>query len=96
MVTPASLNLYNVRTGDTNPLDKEENDEYHSITTQCLHLSKRVRPDLHEYIACHCTRVNTLDEDDQKKLTRTVQYLEETKRLLLILGMSTEGGCYGR
>ena len=90
MVTPDPHNLYNVRTGEAEPLDKKENNEYHSITAQYLYLSKGARPDLQESVPFHCTRVKTVDKDDQNKLARAIQYLEETKHLQLILGMSVD------
>ena len=73
--TPAPHNLYDVRDpeseGNTPLIDKEKN-EYHTLTAQCIYLSKRARPDLQTYIAFHCTRAQKLDIDDQKKLSRTI------------------------
>ena len=80
--TPAPSNLYNVR--DASKEEKEllpdhEKGEYHTVTAQLLYLSKRARPDLQTSIAFHYTRVQHPDIDDDKKLARTVRYLEKTR-----------------
>ena len=73
MATPAPHNLYDVRNPDSEGnglLPGNEQSEYHTLTAQCLYASKRGRPDLGTSIAFHCTRVRTLDTDDQKKLSK--------------------------
>ena len=92
--TPAPSNLYDVRDPKSNGatlLDSTKRDEYHTLTAQCLYLSKRARPDLQTSIAFHCTRVKCPDEDDDKKLARTIRYLEKTKYLPMILKADKEG-----
>ena len=86
--TPAPTNLYEVRDPDNENvtlLNKTHKDEYHSLTAQLLYLSKRARSDLQTSIAFHCTRVRNPDDDDDKKLARTVRYLNKTKHLPYIL-----------
>ena len=73
---------------DNQLLTKEEKEKYHTITAQCLYLSKRGRPDIQQSIAFHCTRVNHPTMDDQKKLTRTIKYLVATIHIPLILSMN--------
>ena len=92
--TPASCHLYNVRDQEdekTELLNDQERDEYHTLTAQCLYLSKRARPDIQNAVAFHCTRVKCPDRDDQRKLTRLIKYLMETIHLPLILSMNTNG-----
>ena len=92
--TPAPSNLYEVRkedSPDTELLPTKEREEYHTTTAQLLYLSKRARPDLQTSIAFHCTRVQHPDRDDEKKLARTIRYLEKTKHLPLILKVNDHG-----
>ena len=49
---------------------------------------KRARPDLHTAIAFHCTRVQSVDTDDQKKLSRTIRILISIAHLSLMLGVN--------
>ena len=72
-------------------LTEHEHEEYHTLTSQCLYLSKKGRPDLQTSIAFHCTRVQKADTDDQKKLTRTIRNLMTTVRLPLILRVNENG-----
>ena len=75
--TPASDHLYEIRDVDSEdyePLSEDERKKYHTITAQCLYLSKRDRPDLQQLIAFNCTRVNNPTKDDQKKEIRTIKY----------------------
>ena len=70
MVTIVPHNLYNVRIPDLEGnrlLTEIEQNEYHTITTQCMHTSKRARSDLQTSILFHCTRVQRADTDDQQK-----------------------------
>ena len=61
------------------------------MAAQLLYLSKRARPDLQTAVAFHCTRVRCPDKDDDKKLARTIRYLEKTKYLPLILKVNSNG-----
>ena len=92
--TPASEILFEVREPnmeDNNLLSKQEKEEYHTITAQCMYLSKRGRPDIQQSIAFHNTRVNQPTEGDQKTLARTIKYLMATIYLPLILSMNKNG-----
>ena len=57
-------------------LSREETEEYHILTVKLLHLSKRAIPDLLTSTALHCTRERKPDNEEQKKLTRTIWHLE--------------------
>ena len=92
--TPAPTHLYDIRDpeqAEVQLLDKKEKEEYHTLTAQCLYLSKRGRPDIQQAVAFHCTRVNNPDRDDQKKLARLIRYLMSTIYLPLILSMNNNG-----
>ena len=88
--TPDPSHLYEVRdpiSEDVNLLAKHEKDEYHSLTVQLLYFSKRGRTDLQTSIVFHCTRIHQPDKDDDKKLARTIRYLDKSKSLPLILSI---------
>jgi len=59
-----------------------------------LFLSKRARPDLQTAIAFLCTRVQSPDVDDNKKLGRVMRHLRETIFLPLVLGWDETGNTY--
>ena len=91
--TAAPSYLYTVREpceGNKLLLDNER-EEYHTLTVQCLYVSKRGRLDLQTSIALHCTRVRNPTQNDQKKLGRTIRYLENTRFLPLILSLNKHG-----
>ena len=78
MVTLVPHNLYDVRIPDSEGnilLMEIVRNEYHTLTTQCLHTSKRARSDLQTSILFHCTRVQRSNTDDQKKLARTFRHI---------------------
>jgi hypothetical protein len=50
-----------------------------------LFLSKRARPDIQTAVAFLTTRVKSPDEDDYKKLARTMNYLRGTSKLSVVL-----------
>ena len=59
--TPAPDHLFDIREpneADNELLPKDEKEEYHTITAQCLYLSNRGRPDIQQSIAFHYMRVN--------------------------------------
>ena len=92
--TPAPTHLYEVRDPESNEaglLNTKEKSEYHTITAQCLYLSKRARPNIQQAVAFHCTRVTRPDKDDQKNLIILISYLRETIYLPLMLCMNDSG-----
>ena len=58
---------------------------FHTMTAKALFLCKRARPDIMTTVAFLTMRVQKPDEDDWKKLTRMIQYLNGTKDLVLTL-----------
>jgi hypothetical protein len=73
-VTPAAANLFTVRE-DVDKLDDDRAETYHRLTAKLLYLCKRARPDFQTAVSFLTTRVTSPDEDDWKKLTRSIRYL---------------------
>jgi Reverse transcriptase (RNA-dependent DNA polymerase) len=84
VTSPAGNYLFNV-----NPkcerLDSETAAMYHHLTAKLLYLAKRVRPDLQPAVSFLCTRVQSPDKDDWKKLGRCLTFLRDTKHEPLTL-----------
>ena len=76
--SPAANHLFNVNE-DCTKLDPATAILYHHIVAQLLYLGKRTRPDLLLAISFLCTRVQSPDEDDWKKLGRCLRFLKDTK-----------------
>lgn len=72
--TPAASHLFNVNK-DAKKLQEESAQLFHHLVAKLLYLSRRTRQDIQTAVAFLCTRVQSLDEDDYKKLTRVMQYL---------------------
>ena len=74
-------------------LDKETKDVFHHITAKSLYLGKRGRPDVQTSVSFCCTRVQTPDTHDYKKLGHLMKYIHGTAHLPLILGEDGKGTC---
>ncbi|GAX11354.1 hypothetical protein FisN_22Lu047 [Fistulifera solaris] len=83
--TPAAAHLFEVNTEDPVLLNEEDRERFVHLVAKMLYLCKRARPDLQTAIAFLCTRVKAPDEDDWKKLTRVLKYLQSTSELSLTL-----------
>ena len=72
--TPATDHLFKVR--DNAPkLNKENAELFHKIVAQLLCVAQRGRPNLRTAISFLTKRVQMPDEDDYKKLVRTIKYI---------------------
>jgi len=82
--TPAAGHLFNV---NENPvlLCTEKAELLHRMVMQLLYLSQRGRPDIQTAVSYLCRRTGAPDEDDYKKLTRVMRYLQGTPDLVLTL-----------
>lgn len=78
--TPAADHLFKTRL-DAGKLDPERAELFHWVTAQLLFVSQRGRPDLCTAVLFLTKRVQSPDEDDYKKLTRTMKYVRRTKFL---------------
>jgi hypothetical protein len=88
--TAAAGHLFNV---NENPvlLPPEKAEVFHRMVMQLLYLSQRGRPDLQTAVSFLCRRTGAPDEDDYKKLTRVMRYLQGTPDLLLTLSCDGSG-----
>ncbi|GAX21402.1 hypothetical protein FisN_28Lu124 [Fistulifera solaris] len=85
--TGAGSHLFEVKEeGSRILLDAREKEIFHHNVAKLLFLCKRARPDIQTPVAFLCTRVQSPDRDDWKKLARTMKYLRGTKSLPLTLG----------
>jgi hypothetical protein len=66
-------------------LSDEERELFHNKTAQGLFLCKRARPDISPAIAYFTTRVRDPREDDKRKLTRMMKFLNQTTKDRLTL-----------
>ena len=82
--TPAAKHQFDVNDNSTK-LSEEHAIFFRTIVYKLLLLCKRARPDIQTAIAFLTTRVSYPHEDDYKKLTRVIKYLQDTKDLVLIL-----------
>ena len=88
--SPAAEHLFNINPEATK-LDKTTSEDFHTTVAKLLFLSKRTRPDLQPTVPFLCTRVQSPDEDDFKKLLRLLKWLESTKTLVLTLEVDGDG-----
>ena len=85
--TPASNHLYKIRNDDdTNQLlTPELSEKFHHFVAKTLFLSKQAQPNLQTAVVFLTTRVKSPNNDDRKKLSKLMKYLQETWYLPLIL-----------
>ena len=83
--SPAARNLMNVNE-NSELLDKDKGDEFHSTVAKLLYLEKRGRPDLEPTIAFLSTRVSGPNENDWYKLERVMSFLNKTKGDIRTIG----------
>ena len=67
-------------------LSSNKADIYHSVVAKLLHMEKRARPDIEPTVAFLCTRVQSPDEDDWKKLKHVLAYLKQIINDMRIIG----------
>ena len=93
--TPGKSDLFNVNDMLSDPLLTQPLQEFfHSITAKLLYLSKRSRPDISTVVSFLTKRVTKPQEQDLKKLERTIQYIRGTKNLGLELEILNPGQVY--
>ena len=85
VTSPAQHHLFHVNK-DTEPLDKNKKENFHSVTAKLLYLVKRARPDL-ETLVCFLTiRVTKSNVDDWKKLKQGLKFVKNTIEDKRIIG----------
>jgi hypothetical protein len=82
--TPAANHLFEVREEPV-LIETDKAATFHKIVMQLQYLSQRARPDIRTAVSFLCKRVSAPDEDDYKKLTRVMRYLQKTIYLKLKL-----------
>ena len=87
VTTPAAVYLFEVNEEQTK-LDDEQRKIFHTfLVAKLLFVCKRGRPDIQVPIAFLSTRVTSPDNDDWKKLTRVMKYVNGTLDLVLTLSI---------
>jgi len=82
--TPATDKLFSVDP-ESERLDANRSEKYHSRVAKLLYLSKRVRPDILTAVAFLSTRVQEPTEEDWTKLDRLLKYINCTKDMGICL-----------
>ena len=82
--TPAALHLFNIDEG-AEKLDENKAQLFHHLVAKLLYLSRRSRQDIQTAVAFLCTRVQSPDTDDYKKLVKVMKYLCNTKHITLTM-----------
>ena len=82
--SPAANHLFEVNP-DAEKLNSVSAETFHHLTAKLLYLAKRSRPDVLPAVSFLCTRVQSPDVDDWKKLGRCMRFINETKKLYLTL-----------
>ena len=84
IICPWKTRLFNIN-DETKSLDKHRKDIFHTHVMKWMFLAKRARPDILLGINFLSTRVMKSNEEDCKKLVRTISYLKNSKEILLCL-----------
>jgi hypothetical protein len=89
--TPAGPDLFGQATDNTEVLEKEDRETFHTIVAKGLFLASRGRPDIQPTIAFLCTRVREPTRNDWIKLRRMMSYLYGTLNLVRTLSTTNLG-----
>jgi len=89
MKTPAMSHLFNMNKYATKLLEEKAHLFHHPVA-KLLYLLHRTRQDIQTAVAILCMRVQSSDENDYKKLTRVMQYLQAHKYLKLTLELGKQ------
>ena len=91
--TPAADHLFNSNPASPK-LNKKQAETFHHYIAKLLFAAKRARPDIQTAIAYLCTRVQHPDEDDWRKLSRVLGYIQDAIFLPLTIGWDGTGNIY--
>ena len=81
--TSGAMNLFD--RGDSEALNEDDREIFHSVVAKGLFVGNRYRPNILTTICVLSSWVKVPNEDDWLKARRLVQYLKETQNILLIL-----------
>ena len=76
---------------DSPSLSLSDAELFHQHVARLLFASKRARPDIQVCVVFLCTRVNSPNKQDYKKLGRVISCLKETVYLSLVIGANDSG-----
>ena len=88
--TPGAAHLFGVD-ADGNNLDKKTTDSFHHLMAMLSHICERSRPDLQTAVAFLHERAREPDQDDWKKLERTMKCLKATRWPPLTMSADANG-----
>ena len=77
--------------GNSEKLNKDRAEEFHTTVAKGLFVCKRARPDIQPTIAVLCTRVKAPNESDWDKLIRLLKFLNGTREDVLTLSADDLG-----
>jgi hypothetical protein len=86
--SPAANHLFTVDDKQTK-VDEKKVQFFHTYVSRTLFHCKRARPDQQTAVDLFCTRVQSCDQDDNKKLTRMLQFLCANKDDFLTLAVDS-------
>jgi hypothetical protein len=93
VTSPWNDNLFNIEE-NSERLDQEHAEQFHTTTAQGLFVCKRGRPDISPAIAYLTTRVKNPNQHDWKKLIRMMKFLSQTKSDRLTLEAGADGNLH--
>ena len=88
VTSAAAPHLFSIRE-DSESLNDEQSDIFHSITAKLLYVMKRARPDIETAVSFLMRRVSKSDVDDWKKLSRLIGWLKRTKDDVRVIGANS-------
>jgi Reverse transcriptase (RNA-dependent DNA polymerase) len=88
-ISPATDDLFAI--DENSPLLIEKQRElFHSVVYSALYICKRIKPEVLTVVSVLASRVTCATEQDWKKLSRMIQYINHTKDIPLCLEMSSD------
>ena len=87
--TPCSSKVFEINDDDI-ALNSKDKEFFHSTVAKILYLSKRTRPDILLATTFLCTRVQTPGNEDMKKLSRVIKYLNGTRDMTMRVNRDSE------
>lgn len=89
--TPASNHLFENQDDNGDLSIQKLFEGFHPKVAKTLFITKQARPNLQTVVLFLTTRVEAPNNDDQKKLSKFMKYLKDTRYLYLVLGDNKTG-----
>ena len=74
---------------ESEPLDEDRKEIFHSVVAKLLYITKRARPDIEPSVAFLCTRVSRSSESDWLKLKRVLGFLQNSIDDVRVIGANS-------